>query len=99
MRIKSGILFPAAVVSFTVAAALGLGSPEVRQYSIPEPLFTTDTVVYVQDAYKLRRVGNLEEIKIADSLLTDTADTTGAEELLDTLPKLTARDTIHAMGY
>ena len=95
MRINSGILFPAAVVSFTVAAALGLGSPEVRQYSIPEPLFTTDTVVYVQDAYKLRRVGNLEEIKIADSLLTDTADTTGAEELLDTIPKLTARDTIH----
>jgi hypothetical protein len=93
MKFNSGILFPAAVVSFTVAAALGLGSPEVRQYSIPEPVFTTDTVIYVQNAYKLKRVGNLEEIKIADSLLTDVADSTDAE-VLDTLPKLTARDTI-----
>ncbi|MBO4455408.1 MAG: putative porin [Bacteroidales bacterium] len=95
MKISSGILFPAAVVSFTVAAALGLGSPEVRQYSVPKPLFVTDTVVYVQDAYKLKRVGNLEDIRIADSLLADVPDTTAAEEPLDTLPKLTARDTIH----
>ena len=96
MKANAGILFPAAVVSVTVASVLGLGSPKVTHYSVPEPVFVSDTVVYVQDAYKLKRVGNLEEIRIADSLLTDSADTAVVAEPVDTMPKLTARDTIHA---
>ena len=95
MKAFSGILFPASVAGMALAGILGLGSPAVRQHSIPEPVSFTDTVLYERDAYKLHRVGNLEAIKIADSLLMDATDTTGLEEALDTLPKLTARDTIH----
>ena len=95
MKAFSGILFPASVAGMALAGILGLGSPGVRQHYIPEPAPLADTVIYVRDAYKLGRVGNLEAIKIADSLLLDASDTTSLEEALDTLPKLTARDTIH----
>jgi len=95
MRLFSGILFPAAVVCATTAGVLGIGAPEVPHRYIPDPAPLVDTVIYDRDAYKLKRVGNLDEIKIADSLLVDSSDTTGLEDALDTLPKLTARDTIH----
>ena len=95
MKAFSGILFPAAVVGTAIASVLGLGSPEIRRHAIPEPVFFADTVIYERDAYKLNRKGNLGEIKIADSLLTDVADTVAVQEELDTLPHLTARDTIH----
>ena len=76
-----------------VAAALGIGRPEVDYTILPDPVSVTDTVVYVQDAYKLKRVGSFDRVTIADSLFTaEEEDST--EVVLDTLPHLTARDTI-----
>ena len=92
MRLSSGIWFPAAVVSMTVAGIFG-GAPNPSSH-IPEPLAVSDTVIYVRDAYKLGRIGDLGDFKIADSLLADTAGSEAATEELDTLPHLTARDTI-----
>ena len=95
MKAFSGFLFPAAVVGATIAGALGIGRPDVSRHAIPETLILADTVIYERDAYKLHRVGNFDEIKIADSLLADQTDTTVILEEPDTLPHLTARDTIH----
>lgn len=74
-----------------IAGAFGLGRQGVEYHHIPDPLPVQDTIVYPKDAYKLKRVGDFESVKIADSLLADTSDTTA---VLDTLPHLTARDTI-----
>ena len=92
MNVLSRIWFPAAVVSLAVAGAFGIGNTRISYHLLPDPAAYPDTVVYVKDAYKLKRVGDLGAITIADSLLADAADTT--ETPLDTLPHLTARDTI-----
>ena len=93
MKLSSGVLFPAAVVSLTVAGILGGSNMPSRH--IPEPFPVSDTVIYVRDAYKLGRKGDLGEFKIADSLLAGTSGIDAAvTEELDTLPHLTARDTI-----
>ena len=92
MNVLSRIWFPAAVVITAIAGAMGLGRPEVRYTLLPDPADVADTVIYEKDAYKLKRVGNLEAFTIADSLLSDQGDTTAT--VLDTLPHLTARDTI-----
>ncbi|MBO7602817.1 MAG: putative porin [Bacteroidales bacterium] len=91
MNVISRIWFPAAVMVTAIAGALGFGRQGVEYHHIPDPLPVPDTVVYPKDAYKLKRVGDFESVKIADSLLTDDADTSA---VLDTLPHLTARDTI-----
>ena len=83
MKAFSGLWFPAAVVSATVAGILG-SAPGDMPLAHHSPMPVPDTVVYVPDAYKLGRTGDLGEFKIADSLLagTDIAE----EDLLDTLP-------------
>lgn len=100
----SRIALPLAVAGGVCAAAFGGFSPVDADYSyadapiymLSEPMEPGDTVVYPIGGYKLRRVGNFEEVKVADSLIQDIPDsllfTYGPEE--DTLPKLTARDTI-----
>ena len=93
MKAFSGLWFPAAVVSMTVAGIIGTSPGAIPSRHIPDPLPVLDTVTYTRDAYKLGRVLDLEEIKIADSLLTDIPDSLDTE-VLDTLPHLTARDTI-----
>ena len=92
MNALSRIWFPAAVVSVVIAGAFGLGRTEVNYRLLPDPAEVNDTVVYEKDAYKLKRRGDLGAITIADSLLADQGDTT--DTALDTLPHLTARDTI-----
>ena len=94
MNALSRIWFPAAVVTLAVAGAFGFGRTEVSYRLLPDPADYPDTVVYAKDAYKLKRVGNLEDFKIADSLLQDDAAADTTETPLDTLPHLTARDTI-----
>lgn len=92
MSLLSRIWFPAAVVTAAVAGAVGLGGPGVEYHLIPDPVSVSDTVLYVKDAYKLKRVGDFESVKIdADSLAGEAEDSTA---VLDTLPHLTARDTI-----
>ncbi|MBQ9462703.1 MAG: putative porin [Bacteroidales bacterium] len=92
MNVLSRIWFPGAVVCMAVAGAFGIGRPDVSYRLIPDPSEFADTVIYEKDAYKLHRKGNLGSVSIADSLLTEAEDTASAP--LDTLPKLTARDTI-----
>ena len=92
MNALSRIWFPAAVVSVVIAGAFGLGRTEVNYRLLPDPAEVNDTVVYEKDSYKLKRRGDLGAITIADSLLADQGDTT--DTALDTLPHLTARDTI-----
>lgn len=81
------------MVAATVAGIAESGTAGVRNtFSIPEPV--ADTVIYAPDAYKLKRVGDFGRVDIADSLLiSDEADTLGTFPA-DTLPRLTARDTI-----
>ena len=94
MNALSRIWFPAAVVTLAVAGAFGFSGEGVNYRLLPDPEPYPDTVVYVRDAYKLKRVGNFDSVAIADSLLNAANDTTAAAEILDTVPKLTARDTI-----
>lgn len=93
MNTLSRILFPTAVAGLAIAGSLGLGHGRVQYTLLPDPVAFADTVVYEKDAYKLHRKGDLGTISIADSLTAmEQEDSTAA--VIDTLPKLTARDTI-----
>ena len=91
MKGFSGLLFPAAVVSMTVAGVFGGSHVPSGRFS--DPIQVCDTVIYVRDAYKLGRTGDLGDFKIADSLLAGTSGYQEETEELDTLPHITARDT------
>ena len=73
MKAFSGLWFPVAVVSMTAAGILGLGGRGPVRHAIPESISLSDTVIYVKDAYKLKRVGNLGEARLDDSLLLAAA--------------------------
>jgi len=93
VNVLSRIWFPAAVALSAVAGAVGVGRADVSYNLLPDPVAFADTVIYEKDAYKLRRVGNFEAVSIADSLYYEAEDST-LDRVLDTLPKLTARDTV-----
>ncbi|MBO4606166.1 MAG: putative porin [Bacteroidales bacterium] len=80
-----------AVASEMMAGPSQLGAMEPAMDPAP------DTVVYPVSNYKARRKGNFEKVEIADSLLggPDTL-VFEEEEFIDTLPHLTARDTLKA---
>lgn len=94
MNVLSRIWFPATVLA--TAAVLSFARPgrEVTRRYIPEDEAFADTVVYLKDAYKLKRIGSFDAVSIADSLLQMADSDSTSEALLDTLPHLTARDTI-----
>ena len=94
MNVLSRIWFPATVLA--TAAVLSFAHPgrEVTRRYIPEDEAFADTVVYLKDAYKLKRIGSFDAVSIADSLLQMADSDSTSEALLDTLPHLTARDTI-----
>lgn len=95
MNALSRIWFPTAVVVMTAAGALGLGSTPVEKHALPEFAPVQDTVIYVNDGYKVRRTGDFERAVIADSLLDQAGMLDSADvAVLDTMPHLTARDTI-----
>ena len=77
-----------------VAGAVGIGRADVSYHLLPDPVDFADTVVYEKDAYKIGRKGDFEAVSLADSLFSEPEDST--EAVLDTLPRLTARDTIKA---
>ena len=94
MNVLSRIWFPATVLA--TAAVLSFAHPGregTRRY-IPEDEAFADTVVYLKDAYKLKRIGSFDAVSIADSLLQMADSDSTSDALLDTLPHLTARDTI-----
>ena len=97
MKALSRILFPAAVAAAVTVGAVGPDRKPDKTYDVGvspavwKYVPSQDTVIYPKDAYKLRRKGDFDAIKISDSL-------SGPEDSLlfeaDTLPRLTARDTI-----
>ena len=94
MNVLSRIWFPATVLA--TAAVLSFAHPgrEVTRRYIPEDEAFADTVVYLKDAYKLKRIGSFDAVSIADSLLQMADSDSTSDAILDTLPHLTARDTI-----
>lgn len=97
MKSFGRILFPAAVTAAVAAGVLGLGSEPMDNYGFPAFTEAQDTVTYPSNGYKLNRKGDLGEYVLADSLSKD--DVWGEDSLTveaDTLPHLTARDTIKA---
>ena len=96
---KSGFIFPIALFGSIVIAVASEMAAGPSQLGAPEPAFepAPDTVIYPISNYKARRKGNFEKAEIADSLLGGP-DTLifDEEEFIDTLPHLTARDTIKA---
>ena len=91
MRLAGKILFPAAVVSATIAGVFGF-EPSVHTYTVESWSEAADTVIYVNDGYKKRRSGDFERTAIADSLLAAMDSLTAGEQ--DTARILLARDTI-----
>ena len=97
MKALSRILFPAAVLAAVTAASVDTGTRTQKTVDVNVPQYvwkyvpSQDTILSPKDRYKLRRIGNFDAIKIQDSL-SGPADSLLFE--LDTLPHLTARDTI-----
>lgn len=91
MNVFRKIWFPIAVMAAATSGVLGLGREPVHTEYMPAEGFAADTVVYPHDGYKQRR-GTLDlgDAQIADSLLQDNF----VEAAPDTMPHLTARDTI-----
>ena len=92
MKGLSNLLVPGLIASMAITGILNTETP--KTYRMEFGVAQSDTVIYPNAAYKLRRVGSLEEVSL-DSLYAGLADTlvTAAE---DTIPHLTARDTIKA---
>lgn len=89
-----------AVAGTAAAVSLGLGAGRISSYedaiasSYWEYAESPDTVIYPHDGYKLRRSITLEQYTPDDSLLGTDADS--LDYATDTVPRLTARDTIKA---
>ncbi len=91
-------IFPLALFgSFVIAIASEMAASPFLP-AAPEPSYepAPDTVIYPLNNYKSRRKGNFEKVEIADSLLGGPDTLVFEEEFVDTLPHLTARDTIKA---
>ena len=94
MKILSRIWFPVTVTALAAAGALGFGQNPGERLEAPAQEPVADTVIYARDAYKLNRRGDFAAIAIADSLLDSGSDSLDFTAEADTLPHLTARDTI-----
>ena len=87
MNVLSRIWFPATVLA--TAAVLSFAHPrrEVTRRYIPEDEAFADTVVYLKDAYKLKRIGSFDAVSIADSLLQMADSDSTSDAILDTQVK------------
>ncbi|MCQ2176888.1 MAG: putative porin [Bacteroidales bacterium] len=91
MKSLSSILLPVAVTTALAASVMQAQTgPQVRTGKAAA--IVNDSVIYPSNAYKLNRIGDFEEIEIADSLKDNDFSIESFED--DTLPRLTARDTI-----
>lgn len=86
-----------------IAGSFGTGTSRVETRDEARAVVVTmqpaDTVIYPSDGWKAGRKGDFEAFAIADSLLDNGSafeDYADSLEILDTIPKLTARDTIKA---
>lgn len=88
------IWFPVLVMVLATAGILGAGTPPERKGGKNKPV-PKDTVIYDANSYRNRRKGNLEDINLKDSLFHDEgADAADTAAIADTLPRITARDTM-----
>jgi len=87
----SRLWFPAAVVSCAIASIVATSEPVESSYVVCSPV--QDTVKYPLGAYKLHRRGNFAAETLPDSVLRSLGITIDFSEY-DTVPRLTARDTI-----
>lgn len=97
MRIRKDMIFPALLAgTVLIAIALEMQAGPVRGEFAPSASCgeAQDTVIYPTENYKARRVGRFEAVNIADSLLGGPDSLIYGESLLDTVPQLTARDTL-----
>lgn len=82
MKLRSSILFPAAVMAFALAGSLGLGAAITPSRPRLAPNDTRDTVIYPLAAYRYQHAGNIE----LDSLNFDEPagqqDSAGAGRML-----------------
>ena len=78
------------------AATAVASAPAAAATPAVAPAASPDTVIYPVAGYKARRKGHFEKVEIADSLLGGPDTLAFEEEIVDTLPHLTARDTIKA---
>ena len=99
MKLSGSILLPVVIAAAAIAGVVGTRGP-VHTYNVCSyasegmalPGSSQDTVIYLNDGYKIRRKGNFEQLHLADSL------SGGADSLLfseeDTTHVILARDTI-----
>lgn len=90
----SGILFPVAVILGLGASTAGTGRGSSGAAHVPSPAIISDTVIYPQAGYKLRRTLSLEQISIADTGRAAAADT--LSDTPDTVRRLSPRDSLKA---
>jgi len=81
---------PATTPAAQTTQATPTPAPQAKQATIT---FKGDSVIYASDAYRFKRVGDFDLITVLDTLNSPESE---ADSLfaLDSLPKLTARDTI-----
>jgi len=99
MKALSKITFPVAVLAILALGAVGVDGKVNRTLDVDAPFVwkhvpSQDTVLYPRSGWKLRRIGNFDDIKIADSLLK--GQHFGVYSADDSLALLSARDTIKA---
>ncbi|MBQ0077214.1 MAG: putative porin [Bacteroidales bacterium] len=96
-KASSRYILPA-ILGAALLMAILPGKAAPGALALPAWQAAPDTVTYPVAAYKLARRGNLEAYTIADSLLHQGPDSldfgSDAADSLDSLPRLTARDTI-----
>lgn len=97
----SRMWFPVAVVGLAIAGTVASSDPvehtyilsEAPEASVAQSPFA-DTVKYPISGYKLRRRGNFTAEQLPDSVLRALGITLTFEEEKDSVPRITARDTI-----
>ena len=86
----------AATVAPVAPATAAVPAPAAAATPAAAVAPSPDTVIYPVAGYKARRKGSFDKVEIADSLLGGPDTLAFEEEIVDTLPHLTARDTIKA---
>lgn len=94
MKALSHILFPLSVMALATAGVMDFGREPALTGPVAffQPVNPPDTVIYPHDGYKLRRKGDFTQAALDSLFIMAEAEDSIAD--LDTIPHLTARDTI-----
>lgn len=96
MNLFSRILFPASMMAIATMGAIGFNHEPMETYAVPSPAEVRDTVKYPRNGYRLRRNPSQQmELFSMDSIASaDSGQDSTELEIFDSIPRLTARDTI-----